>query len=434
MYGDSLFYINQLYWGKMKNIVAIVLAGGQGERLSPLTENRAKPAVPFGGGYRIIDFTLSNCVNSNLRKIFALTQYKSISLHRHMRQAWGMLPNMLGEYLEVIPPQQRIAQNWYQGTADAVYQNLYTFEGENCSYFIILSGDHIYKMDYSFMYKFHMEHNAEVTICCIELDKGESRQFGVVEVDAHNRVLGFQEKPADPKVIPTQPDKIFASMGIYIFNRQILFDCLKADSEVQDSSHDFGKDILPRLVAAGRKVYAYSFHDENRKHEKYWKDVGTIDAYYDANMDLVSIEPHLNLYDQTWPIFTFHGQSPSAKTVHSSDGGNRVGMVIESIICSGCIISGGKVFRSLLSPDVRVNSYSEVSNSILFNRVNIGRHCRIRRAIIDKDLQIPPYTEIGFNLEEDKKRFTVTPSGITIVSAGKFETSKLDQEKKLIYS
>ena len=418
----------------MKTIVAIVLAGGQGERLNPLTKHRAKPAVPFGGAYRIIDFTLSNCVNSNLRKIFVLTQYKSISLHRHIRQAWSMLPNILGEFTEVIPPQQRITQDWYKGTADAVYQNLYTLEGESASYFIVLSGDHIYKMDYSFMYKFHLEKNAEVTICCIELDKNEAEHFGVVEVDVHNRVLGFQEKPEAPKVIPQQPDKIFASMGIYIFNRQVLFDCLKGDSEAAESNHDFGKDVLPRLIERGRRVYAYSFHDENRKHEKYWKDVGTIDAYYEANMDLVNVEPHLNLYDQTWPVLTFHGQGPPAKTVHSSEEINRVGMVIESITSNGCIVSGGKVFRSILSPDVRVNSYSEISNSIVFNRVNVGRHCQIRRAIIDKDLQIPPYTEIGINPEEDKKRFTVTPSGITIVSIGDFETSRLDQEKKLIYS
>jgi glucose-1-phosphate adenylyltransferase len=414
----------------MKNVAAVILAGGQGERLFPLTKNRAKPAVPFGGEYRIIDFTLSNCINSNIRKLFVLTQYKSISLHRHLKQAWNILPNELGEFLEVIPPQQRVTRDWYSGTADAIYQNLYSLEAENSDYFIIPYGDHIYKMDYSYMLAYHEANGADLTLCVIELDKRESPHFGVVEVDKNNRVLGFQEKPSRPKVIPNKPDKILASMGIYVFNRQVLFDSVREDNQRRDSSHDFGKDILPYMVREGYKVYAYIFQQGNKSYGNYWRDVGTIEAYYDANMDLISVEPQLNLYDKSWPIRTFHSQSPPAKTVHSEF--KRTGMVIESIISNGCIVSGANVFRCILSPDVRINSYAEVSNSIIFNRVDIGRYCRIRRAIIDKDVKIPAYTVIGFDHEQDRKRFTVTESGITIVSAGDLETAKLNQEQKLI--
>ncbi len=417
----------------MKNVAAVILAGGQGERLSPLTKNRAKPAVPFGGEYRIIDFTLSNCINSNIRKIFVLTQYKSISLHRHLKQAWNILPNELGEFLEVIPPQQRVDREWYAGTADAIYQNLYSLEAESADYMFVLSGDHIYKMDYSYMEKAHRENQADITLCAIELSKEEAYHFGIVEVDEDYRICGFQEKPQNPKVIPGKPDKVLASMGIYIFNRQVLFDCVKRDNEMPDSSHDFGKDILPYMVDKGYRVFAVEFQGEGDKESKskeYWRDVGTIDAYYEANMDLISIEPELNLYEKNWPIITFHCQSPPAKTVHSEF--KRTGMVIESIISNGCIVSGANVFRCVLSPDVRVNSYAEVSNAIILNRVNIGRHCRIRRTIIDKDVQIPPYTEIGFDHKKDRKRFTVTESGITIVSTGDFKTTKLAPEEKLV--
>jgi glucose-1-phosphate adenylyltransferase len=416
----------------MKNVAAVILAGGQGERLNPLTKNRAKPAVPFGGEYRIIDFTLSNCINSNIRKLFVLTQYKSISLHRHLTQAWNILPNALGEFLEIIPPQQRVTQDWYTGTADAIYQNLYSLEAENSDYFLVLYGDHIYKMDYSYMLRAHKNKGADVTLCAIELEKEEASHFGVVEVDDDYRVLGFQEKPQKPKVIPHNPDYILASMGIYIFNRDILVECVQEDNCCSNSSHDFGRDVLPSMVNKGYKVYAYNFQGEHKFPRRYWRDVGTIDAYFDANMDLISIEPQLNMYEKNWPILTFHCQSPPAKTVHSEF--KRTGMVIESIISNGCIISGANVFRCVLSPDIRINSYAEVSNSIIFNRVNIGRHCRIRRAIIDKDVQIPPYTVIGFDHEQDSKRFTVTKSGITVVSAGDLEITTLNQEQKLIYS
>lgn len=414
----------------MDNVAAVILAGGQGERLSPLTKNRAKPAVPFSGEYRIIDFTLSNCINSKIRKLFVLSQYKSVSLHRHLRQAWNILPNELGEFLEIIPPQQRVTQDWYAGTADAIFQNLYSLEAEDAEYFLVLYGDHIYKMNYSYMLEMHKAKQADLTLCAVELKKEESPHFGVVEINDDCKVLGFQEKPLDPKVVPSKPDKILVSMGIYIFNRQAFFDCVREDNRQPDSSHDFGKDVLPSMVDKGYNVYAYSFQDESREANKYWRDVGTIEAYYDANMDLISIAPQLNLYDPNWPILTFHCQSPPAKTVHSEF--KRTGMVIESIISNGCIISGANVFRCVLSPDVRVNSYAEVSNSIVFNRVNIGRHCRIRRAIIDKDVQVPPYTTIGFDQEEDQKRFTVTEFGITVVSAGDLETTKLGQEHKLI--
>ena len=392
-------------------VLAIILAGGRGERLYPLTRDRAKPAVPFGGIYRIIDFTLSNCVNSGIRHIYALTQYKSISLHRHIQLGWSTLSAPLGEFIEVIPAQQRIDEQWYQGTADAIYQNIYTLQEERPDLILILSGDHIYKMDYRKMIAFHLEKKADLTVATMRMDRTLSREFGVIEVDEDWRIVGFQEKPEEPRTIPGDPQGILASMGVYVFNIEILVRRLIEDAR-SDSSHDFGKDIIPSMIQKDR-VFAFDFKEGDRGGTGYWRDVGTIDAYFEANMDLVSLMPQLNLYDPQWPILTYQPPYPPAKTVHAEEG--RTGTVINSIISNGCIISGGSVKRSILSPRVRVHSYVEIEDSILLDGVDVGRHAKIRRAIIDKEIQIPEGMEIGYNLDEDAKRFTVTPSGIVVV-------------------
>jgi glucose-1-phosphate adenylyltransferase len=392
-------------------VLAIILAGGRGERLYPLTRDRAKPAVPFGGIYRIIDFTLSNCVNSGIRHIYALTQYKSISLHRHIQLGWSTLSAPLGEFIEVIPAQQRIDEQWYQGTADAIFQNIYTLQEERPDLLLILSGDHIYKMDYRKMIAFHLEKKADLTVATVRMDRTLSREFGVIEVDGDWRIVGFQEKPEEPKTIPGDPEGILASMGVYVFNVEVLVRRLIEDAR-SDSSHDFGKDIIPAMIRKDR-VFAFDFKEGDRGGTGYWRDVGTIDAYFEANMDLVSLMPQLNLYDPQWPILTYQPPYPPAKTVHAEEG--RTGTVINSIISNGCIISGGSVKRSIFSPRVRVHSYVEIEDSILLDGVDVGRHAKIRRAIIDKEIQIPEGMEIGYNLVEDAKRFTVTPSGIVVV-------------------
>ncbi len=399
----------------MKDTLGVLLAGGAGERLFPLTRDRAKPAVPFGGHYRIIDITLSNCINSGLRRVYVLTQYKALSLNRHIREGWsGIVGQELGEFYELLPPMQRTGSNWYMGTADAVYQNIYSIGSEQPDYVIILSGDHIYKMDYSLMLAHHKETKAEVTIATLPIAPDEVSRFGVVEVGANGEVCGFQEKPATTSVrSPFSPSAVDASMGIYIFNTETLIKALIADAENPDSKHDFGHDILPGMLGK-RKMVAYSFVDENRKQALYWRDVGTLDAYYDANMDLCSVSPIFNLYDKDWPIRTRVRQYPPAKFVFGEPG--RSGMAVNSIITAGVIISGGIVTNSVLSQDVRVNSYSEVNASIIFSHVNIGRHCRIHRAIIDRDVHIPEGTTIGYDPVEDKKRYFVTPSGLTIVT------------------
>ena len=393
------------------------MAGGKGERLYPLTRDRAKPAVPFGGVYRIIDFTLSNCINSGIRKIHVLTQYKSISLTRHIRMGWNIFDAELGEFIEILPAQQRVDEHWYLGTADSIYQNIYTIEMEDPDYVLILAGDHIYKMNYSEMFEFHKEKDADLTISVVEMVKEKAFQLGVVEIDEENRVIGFEEKPEVPRTIPGDPEHVLVSMGIYTFNKDILERELIANSK-KDSSHDFGRDIVPSMI--GRyKIFAYNFKDENKKQAKYWRDIGNIDAYWEANMDLIQISPEFNLYDKDWPIRTYQGQSPPVKTVFA--GGEdpaRMGVALDSLVSNGCIISGGKVLRSILSPNVRVNSFAEVVDSIIMEGVEIGRYARIRRAIIDKDVKIPQGMEIGYNLEEDKKRFTVTPSGIVAVAKG----------------
>ena len=399
----------------MKDTLGVLLAGGAGERLFPLTRDRAKPAVPFGGHYRIIDITLSNCINSGLRRVYVLTQYKALSLNRHIREGWtGIVAQELGEFFELLPPMQRTGTNWYMGTADAVYQNIYSIGSEQPKHMIILSGDHIYKMDYSRMLDYHRENKAEVTLATIPVGPDEVARFGVVDVAASGEVQGFLEKPASTTFrSPFNPDKVEASMGVYIFNTEILLKALIADAEDPNSKHDFGHNILPNMLGKN-KMMAYSFVDENKQTALYWRDVGTLDSYYEANMDLCSVVPIFNLYDKSWPIRTRVRQYPPAKFVFGEPG--RTGMAMNSIITAGVIISGGTVSNSVLSQDVRVNSYTEIDASIIFSHVQIGRHCRIRRAIIDRDVHIPEGTVIGYDPVEDKRRYFVTPSGLTIVT------------------
>ena len=397
----------------MEEIVAVLLAGGAGERLHPLTRNRAKPAVPFGGIYRIVDFTLSNCVNSKFYKIQMLVQYKSLSLARHIRMAWNIFHTELGEFIEVIPPQQRVSSSWYLGTADAIFQNLYSIERENPHEVLVLSGDHIYKMNYQKMVQFHRDSGADLTIAALETPLADASRFGILEVDGHAQVLGFDEKPDNPKPKPDNADLALASMGVYVFNTSVLKEVVLADSEDDDSSHDFGKDVIPRMIDRHR-VFAYNFIDENRKTARYWRDVGTLDAYWAANMDLVAVDPVFNLYDTEWPVHTYIPIVPPAKFVFAQEG-KRFGVAVDSIVSPGCIISGGVVKRSVLSPEVRVNSYSHVEESILMNGASVGRHAHVRHAIVEKGVHIPERAVIGYDLREDAKRFRVTPNGVVVV-------------------
>jgi len=398
----------------MKDTLGVLLAGGAGERLYPLTRDRAKPAVTWGGTYRIIDVTLSNCINSDLRRIYILTQYKALSLNRHIREGWGtVVARELGEFVEIMPPMKRVSDNWYLGTADAVYQNIYSIGSEQPRYVLILSGDHIYKMNYQLMLDQHCAAGADVTLATILIDPSESYRFGVMDIDRDGRITGFDEKPKVTRLrSPYNPEMVSGSMGVYLFNTDVLLPVLLKDAEDPDSSHDFGKDILPRILDQ-YKIYSYNFIDENKKEALYWRDVGTIEAYYEANMDLVSVSPVFNLYDNKWPIRTHQRQYPPAKFVFGEPG--RTGMAIDSIVSTGCILSGGTVRNSVLSPDVRVNSYSEVYSSIIFSHVNIGRHCRIRNAIIDRDVHIPEGTIIGFDPVDDAKNYMVE-GGITVVT------------------
>ncbi len=401
----------------MRKVLTFIMAGGKGERLWPLTKDRTKPAVPFGGIYRIIDFTLSNCINSGLRRIYVLTQYKSASLQKHVRLGWNFLPSELEQFIELLPAQQRIGDTWYLGTADVIYQNLYTLEMDQPDEVLILAGDHIYKMNYYSMIDFHREVDADLTVGVVEVDKEKAAHLGVVEIDTVGRVRGFEEKPAKPKTVPQHPEKVYASMGIYVFRNSVLMDELSEDAKKTTSAHDFGKEIVPDMLKKGYKVAAYNFIDENKKEAKYWRDIGTLDAYYEANLDLVQVDPVFNLYDKEWQIRTYQEQYPPAKTVFSGDEvTGRVGLVLDSIVSGGCIISGGRVQRSILSPNVRINSYSQVYDSIIMEGVNVGRHAKIKRAIIDKDVTIPQGMVIGYDLEEDKKRFNITDSGIVVVA------------------
>jgi glucose-1-phosphate adenylyltransferase len=402
----------------MVNVLAILLAGGAGERLYPLTRDTAKPGVPFGGVYRIIDFTLSNCVNSDVRRIFILTQYKSLELNRHIRDGWQILSSELGEFIEVLPPMKRVSEEWYQGTADAVYQNLQSILTEGPDQVLVLSADHIYKMDYGDMIEWHAEKGADVTIATIQIHSSEACRFGVAQIDQDYRVYGFEEKPKHGNPIRSvfNPDMISASMGIYVFSTRVLIDELLADAEDPSSSHDFGRDILPKCLER-RRVIAYDFIDINAKAARYWRDVGTLDAYYEANMDLIAVSPEFNLYDTRWPIRMRAIQAPPAKFVFAVEG-QRMGVASDSIVAPGCIVSGGRVNRSVLAPFVRVNSYSEIDDSIIMPRARIGRYSRVRRAIIDADVVLPENSRVGFNQEEDRALGrVVTETGITVVAS-----------------
>jgi glucose-1-phosphate adenylyltransferase len=401
----------------MENVLAILLAGGAGERLYPLTKDTAKPAVPFGGTYRIIDFTLSNCINSDVRRILILTQYKSLELIRHIRDGWNILSPELGEYVEVIPPMKRVHEDWYQGTADAVFQNFQSIEAEASEATLVLSGDHIYKMHYGEMLAWHREQKADVTIATIRVAPHEAHRFGVLEIGKDWRVTGFEEKPKHGHPAPSifDPEMVSASMGVYVFNSSALLRLLHQDKENPNSTHDFGRDLIPGNLDKIR-VVAYDFHDINAKQVLYWRDVGTLDAYYEANMDLVDVTPVFNLYDKRWPIRTRATQHPPAKFVFAEEG-RRMGVAVDSIVSAGCIVSGGRVLHSVLSPGVRVNSFCEIEHSILMPEVEIGRNSRVRNAIINTGVKLPESSTVGFDPELDRKSgYTVTDGGITVVA------------------
>ncbi len=402
--------------------LVMILAGGEGKRLYPLTKDRAKPAVPFGGRYRIIDFVLNNFINSGFFKIKVLTQYKSDSLNKHITRGWALSP-FLNQYVDLVPAQMRTGNDWYRGTADAIYQNMFQIEDESPRYVCIFGGDHIYKMDVSQMLDFHKNRNADLSISAIPIPIEEASEFGIMEVDENWRLVNFVEKPQyTPKSLPGNPDMCLASMGNYIFNKDILLDALIRDDKVANSSHDFGKNVIPMLLNEGKNIYVYNFNDNaftgmSDGERGYWRDVGSIDAYWQANMDLLESSPELNLYSREWPLRTFNHNYPPAKFIWQE--GDRIGMATNSMVSEGCIVSGGMLSHCVLSPKVRINSYSQVVDSILMENVDVGRYSKIRKAIIDKNVQIPPNTRIGYSWEEDVKRgFFVSPGGVTVVPKG----------------
>ncbi|MEW6482907.1 MAG: glucose-1-phosphate adenylyltransferase [bacterium] len=395
-----------------KKVLTFVLAGGKGDRLYPLTRDRAKPAVPFGGIYRIIDFTLSNCIHSGLRKIYVLIQYKSYSLMRHLKMGWDFFDRELGEFIDALPAQMRVSNDWYQGTADAIYQNLYFVDREDPEFILILAGDHIYKMDYSKMINFHIEKNSDATVGALPVPIETVHHYGIMETGEDNRITSFYEKP-DRAFVERIPN-FYASMGIYLFNRKFIGDVLEDDAK-RKTSHDFGKDILPFLIEKKANIYAYPFIDENKKEVLYWRDIGTLDAYYEASMDLVSVSPIFNLYDKEWQIHTYYEPAPPAKTVFANEAEGRIGIALDSIISPGAIISGGRVERSVISPYARIHSYTDIRESVIMDNVEIGRYSKIKRAIIDKNCYISPNTIIGYDEEGDKKRFFVTEKGIVVI-------------------
>jgi len=396
-----------------RETLALILAGGRGARLKQLTDWRAKPAVPFGGKFRIIDFPLSNCVNSGIRRVGVLTQYKAHSLIRHIQRGWGFLRGEFGEFVELLPAQQRIATSWYEGTADAVLQNLDIIRSHRPKYVLVLAGDHIYKMDYGTMLAAHVEHGADVTVGCIEVPRLDARPFGVMQVDAAGRVVEFAEKPDDPRPIPGKPDRALASMGIYVFNTDVLCRELIRDRELQNSNHDFGRDIIPALLRRGR-VWTFPFRDVQSGAQAYWRDVGTVDAFWEANLELIGVSPELNLYDSQWPIWTYQDQLPPAKFVFDDD--SRRGMAVDSMIAGGSIVSGSTVRHSMLFSDVHVHSFCEIEDSVVFPDVDIARNCRVRRAVLDRGCRLPEGSSIGVDLEEDRRRFHVTEKGIVLVT------------------
>ena len=406
----------------INDTLAMILAGGEGKRLYPLTKDRAKPAVPFGGRYRIIDFVLNNFINSGIFKIKVITQYKSDSLNKHISRGWSLSP-FLDQYIDLVPAQMRTGGAWYQGTADAIYQNKLHIIDEKPEYVCVFGGDHIYKMDVGQMLDFHKENNADLTISAIPIPVEQASEFGIMEVDENWRLTNFVEKPkTTPKTIPGNPNMCLASMGNYIFGKHQLLDALEEDAQIEESNHDFGKNVIPMMLHQGKNVMVYNFSENEfpgitKNEQGYWRDVGNIDAYWEANMDLLDYEPELNIYSKEWPLRTFNYNYPPAKFLWSQN--DRVGMATDSMISEGCIVSGGNLSRCVLSPEVRINSYSQVSESILMEKVNIGRHAEIRRAIIDKYVDIPPYMKIGFNRDEDLARgFYVSANGITVVPKG----------------
>jgi len=396
-----------------RQTLALVLAGGRGSRLHDLTKWRAKPAVPFGGKFRIIDFPLSNCVNSGISQVGVITQYKSHSLMRHIQRGWGFLRGEFGEFVELLPAQQRIETSWYEGTANAVLQNLDIIRSHNPEYVLILAGDHVYKMDYGTMLAAHVEQEADVTIGCIEVPLEEASAFGVMSVDDNLQITEFEEKPKDPKPMPGAPGKALASMGIYVFNSKTLFEELTKDHDLSSSSHDFGKDIIPSVIKRLR-VCAFPFRDPVSNKVAYWRDVGTIDSLWQANMELIDVSPELNLYDLDWPIWTYQEQLPPAKFIFND--ADRCGTAVDSMLAGGCIVSGAKIEHSLLFSQVHVHSYSTVQDSVVFPDVEIGRHCQIRSALIDRGCRIPEGTRIGFDREQDEARFHVSPKGIVLIT------------------
>ncbi len=397
--------------------LTVILAGGHGSRLKPLTEDRTKPAVPFGGKYRIIDFTLVNCLHSGLRRVLVLTQYKSHSLQKHLRDGWSLFNPELGEYITAVPPQMRTGGNWYAGTADAVFQNLYMLKRSGAERVLILAGDHIYRMDYAPMIAYHEEHQSGVTVACMQVPLEEASQFGVMNVNEMGRVTAFEEKPARPEATPDDPDRALVSMGIYVFSMDRLIEILEQDSEQKTSNHDFGNDIIPRLID-GEGVYAYRFGGEKGRvsPDRYWRDVGTIDSYYEANMELLDPVPSLDLYQPEWPIRTYQGQNPPARTVPGLSGSE--GIFINSIVGGGVVIVGGSVQRSILFPLVQIGDEAVIHNSILFNGVKVGDGAQLENCIIDKDVEVPPGERIGFDKEKDAARFTISPKGIVVVPKG----------------
>ena len=402
-----------------RDTVALVLAGGRGTRLKQLTDWRCKPAVPFGGKFRIIDFTLSNCVNSGIRRIGVATQYKAHSLIRHIQQGWSFLEGRFDEFIELLPAQQQITAAWYSGTADEVFQNLAVLRRHAPRYVLVLAGDHVYKMDYGRMLAFHLTHQADLTVACVEVPLTEASAFGVMGVDDKERVTSFQEKPAQPQPIPGRPDRALASMGIYVFNAQFLYEQLIRDADDPRSSHDFGRDVIP-YIASRYRVYAHRFADScvgaNSEGEPYWRDVGTVDAYWEANMELTKVVPELNMYDRDWPIWTYQEQLPPAKFVFDDE--DRRGMAIDSMVSGGCIISGAAVRRSLLYSDVRIESRSVVEDSVVLPNVRIGSNVVLKRTVIDRRCEIPDNTVVGIDAKDDRRRFHVTETGITLITPG----------------
>tara|TARA_R110001599_G_C12275834_1_gene662343 strand:+ start:14862 stop:16130 length:1269 start_codon:yes stop_codon:yes gene_type:complete len=406
---DSARYVSRL----TRDTLALVMAGGRGSRLQELTQWRAKPAVPFGGKFRIIDFPLSNCVNSGIRKVGILTQYKSHSLIKHIQRGWGFMRGELGEFAELLPAQQRVETSWYAGTADAIYQNIDIIRTHNPKFVLILAGDHVYKMDYGTMLAAHFEADAEITVGCIEVPLEQAGSFGVMEVDQDYRIVNFQEKPEQPRPIPGSGDRAMASMGIYVFRTEVLIEELLRDADTAESGHDFGGDMLPDVIDR-RRVTAFSFHEDPSGRNAYWRDVGTVDAFWEANLELVGVSPILNLYDRQWPIWTYQNQVPPAKFVFDDDG--RRGSALDSMVAGGCIVSGSQVRRSLLFSNVTVHSFSEIEDAVVFPEVEIGRHCVIKKTIIDRGCILPTGTRIGVDPKEDAARFHVSDNGVVLVS------------------